>query len=211
MAGLVRYFTGKPCPKGHIAERFTKYGQCVACAALSGAVWYENNKERAAAKNADWMRNNRPAKRIINSRWRAAHKEQAKAATAAHYAAHPERYAQQRIRFAAAHPEKRKGYNAAWKRAHPAKVSADTRRRQAGKLKATPKWANTFFIEEAYDLAARRTKATGFKWNVDHIVPLRSKLVCGLHVEFNLQVIPAIHNIIKGNRVWPDMPGEQHV
>lgn len=75
--------------------------------------------------------------------------------------------------------------------------------------KATPKWANQFFIEEIYDLAARRTaiKAGGIeRWSVDHIVPIISKIVCGLHVENNLRVIPASENSVKGNRFWPDMP-----
>mgnify|MGYP001600631965 CR=1 FL=1 len=65
-------------------------------------------------------------------------------------------------------------------------------------------------MEEIYDLAARRTKLkTGgvSKWVVDHIVPLQSPLVCGLHVEHNLQVIPELENLRKHNRIWPDMPG----
>lgn len=71
---------------------------------------------------------------------------------------------------------------------------------------ATPSWANHFFISEAYQLAALRTALTGIKWHVDHIVPLRSKRVCGLHVEKNLQVIPGIQNQEKNNSYWPDMP-----
>ena len=70
-------------------------------------------------------------------------------------------------------------------------------------MRRSPKWANEFFIEEAYRLAAMRTKMLGYKWHVDHIVPLKSKLVCGLHVENNLRVIPAKDNLIKGNRSWP--------
>jgi hypothetical protein len=79
-------------------------------------------------------------------------------------------------------------------------------KRNAQKALAVPKWANEFFISEAYDLAERRTKATGYRWHVDHIVPLQNAIVCGLHVEHNLQVIPAVRNLAKGNRYWPDMP-----
>lgn len=84
-------------------------------------------------------------------------------------------------------------------------TSANARRR-ARKYQATPQWANKFFIQEIYDLAQRRSKMLGFKWHVDHIVPLKSELVCGLHVENNLQVIPGVLNISKFNRSWPDMP-----
>lgn len=78
------------------------------------------------------------------------------------------------------------------------------RRRATGK--ATPSWNNEFFMSEAYHLARLRTKVMGFKWHVDHIVPLQSKIVCGLHVHNNLQVVPAFANLSKGNRAWPDMP-----
>lgn len=63
--------------------------------------------------------------------------------------------------------------------------------------RATPAWANKFFIAEAYHIAKAREKALGGKWHVDHIVPLRGKNVCGLHVETNLQVIPAKVNLRK--------------
>jgi len=77
--------------------------------------------------------------------------------------------------------------------------------RRAKERRATPSWANAFFIHEAYELAALRTEMTGVEWHVDHIVPLQSKRVCGLHWEGNFQVIPAIENAAKGNRHWPDM------
>lgn len=56
-----------------------------------------------------------------------------------------------------------------------------------------------FFIQEAYHLAKLRSDMTGIKWHVDHIVPLKSHLVCGLHCISNLQVIPASTNIKKSN------------
>lgn len=55
-------------------------------------------------------------------------------------------------------------------------------------------------IKDFYALAKALTKATDEKWQVDHIVPLKHDLVCGLHVPWNLQVITAKENIIKSNK-----------
>ena len=95
---------------------------------------------------------------------------------------------------------------ARWQKANSAKRNAGYAERRALKMKACPRWANKFFIEEIYDLARLRTKFLGKRYEVDHIVPLNSPLVCGLHVEQNLQVIPATENRSKHNRHWPDMP-----
>lgn len=88
-----------------------------------------------------------------------------------------------------------------WKASHPEAVAELTMRRNAKKVNATPFWANKFFIKEIYHLAYLRTKMTGIKWEVDHIVPLNSPVVCGLHVEHNLRVIPAVINNAKNNKL----------
>ena len=97
---------------------------------------------------------------------------------------------------------------AAWLSKNPDRHCAYQAMRRSKKAQAAPAWANKFFMEEAYDLAKRRTALMtgGHKWHVDHIVPLQSNLVCGLHVHNNLQVIPWKTNISKGNRHWPQMP-----
>jgi len=63
----------------------------------------------------------------------------------------------------------------------------------------TPKWANKFFISEIYDLAKLRTKYLGMPHQVDHIIPLCGRDVCGLHVETNLRVVTKAINLAKGN------------
>lgn len=73
------------------------------------------------------------------------------------------------------------------------------------KINATPAWADRDRIAAVYVEAQRLSELTGNPHEVDHIVPLQSRLVCGLHVEHNLQVIPASINRSKSNRHWPDM------
>lgn len=71
------------------------------------------------------------------------------------------------------------------------------------KLKRTPTWLSNEEkqrIECYYQLAAMYTKYGNEKWHVDHIVPLQGKTVSGLHVPWNLRVIPAVENIRKGNK-----------
>jgi len=73
--------------------------------------------------------------------------------------------------------------------------------RECRKKKAVPKWINKEEIKYIYRLSGEKGLV------VDHIVPLNSKLVCGLHVQDNLRCIPNIMNIKKSNKYWPDMWG----
>lgn len=77
---------------------------------------------------------------------------------------------------------------------------------RAKKLQATPKWADRAKIKEVYALAQRQKMLTGKRFQVDHIVPLKSPLVCGLHVHYNLQITGDFYNSSKNNRHWPEMP-----
>jgi len=95
----------------------------------------------------------------------------------------------------------------AWKKRNPVKVYADRASRRAKELLATPSWAREESIRHYYTLASFMSESTGIKWHVDHIVPLRGKSVCGLHVEHNLTFLPASFNIAKSNKFddWADI------
>lgn len=56
---------------------------------------------------------------------------------------------------------------------------------------------NQFYKDEILKIY-EEARSSGL--SVDHIVPLRGKLVCGLHVPWNLQIMPLLDNIKKGNK-----------
>lgn len=66
---------------------------------------------------------------------------------------------------------------------------------------ATPAWANKREIARVFRDAKQQTEFTGIAHQVDHIIPVRSKVVCGLHIPANLRVVPAKINARKSNKL----------
>ena len=63
----------------------------------------------------------------------------------------------------------------------------------------TPGWADKEEIKKIYEESKRLTEETGVVHHVDHIIPLKSPLVCGLHVKENLTIITKEENLKKSN------------
>tara|TARA_R110000868_G_scaffold261669_3_gene519827 strand:- start:2768 stop:3391 length:624 start_codon:yes stop_codon:yes gene_type:complete len=102
-----------------------------------------------------------------------------------------------------ANKDKQKEYVKKSRINNSARVNANVNKRRADKLNRTPKWLtkdDLWLIKQAYELSVLRTKLFGFKWHVDHIIPLKGKTVSGLHVPNNLQVIEGKLNIMKNNK-----------
>lgn len=106
-----------------------------------------------------------------------------------------------------ANKDKQKEYARKSRVKNSARVNATNNKRRADKLNRTPKWLtkdDLWLIKEAHELAILKTKLFGFKWHVDHIIPLKGKTVSGLHVPTNLQVIEGRINIMKNNKFEGD-------
>lgn len=78
--------------------------------------------------------------------------------------------------------------------------------RRASERRAKPIWFDSKEVRKIYIEASKLTEGSSLDWHVDHIVPLKSDLVCGLHWHGNMQVITSTENKSKSNRHWPDMP-----
>ena len=163
------------------AKKDGHHSKCKACKKEYNAKCYAANPERIKEKNAKWCASNPEKKRESNDK------------------------------YYAANPEKIKEYQAEYRAANPEKGRAKNSNRRAAKSKAIPSWLTQEdwqAMEAIGKEADRLTKETGIKYEVDHIHPLRGKLICGLQCPDNLQILTKSQNCSKGNRFTPYVESE---
>lgn len=161
-SGLLRYFTGKPCKRGHIAERLVSSSTCLVCANILKKKSQKKHRNEYLAYQREYQKLRRNLKEKSVSCSESRHRQ--------------------------------------YFEANRGKFNHLQNKRRAIKLNALPAWVNLSKVEKMYEKAAYLTENTGESYHVDHIVPLQGKNVCGLHVEYNLQIIRAKDNLKKGNR-----------
>ena len=95
-------------------------------------------------------------------------------------------------------------YKSAWKKRNTGVVNLHTASRKRHIRRATPNWLTSEHRDQMkwfYNEAQRLKAETGIPHDVDHIVPIRGEFVSGLHVPWNLRVIPSIENQKKNRKL----------
>jgi hypothetical protein len=173
--GVPHYYTGKPCKHGHIALRLVK-GTCVECRKME---WVESNERRK-----EYFKTSEVVK-DIKRRYYEKHKEAVK------------------LRAKLRPIEEKRRAKGVYKENNPDlyRLLVNVRRRRF--RQATPKWVTVEErrkIRALYAQAQEMSKTLGVPYEVDHIIPLISSEVCGLHVLTNLQILPKEENLLKSNK-----------
>lgn len=183
-----RYFDlGVDCPKGHGTIRLTVNGRCPKCVA-----------ERAKLRDDAYKQRNRNSKKLkyhVDAEYR----EVIKARRADYYA---------KVKDTDEFKEKKREKYKTQYEENPFSYAVRAMIRRGRKFNATPEWltpAQRQDIEAYYKEAKRLTEATSIPHEVDHIVPLRHKEVCGLNVPWNLQILTQEENRSK----WDNLPEEE--
>ena len=173
---------------------------------MNGSRRQSHCKTCMKAKADAYQRANKAAHQKAVKRWKAKNPERTKAYVKKSRTKNSERVSAVKAAWRVRNYQTVRQQWCEWSKANPEKLRAKDMKRKAVKLRAIPPWADKEKIEEFYFAADFLGMVTGEWYHVDHIAPLQSKFVCGLHCEQNLQVLPASANLRKSNRHWPDMP-----
>ena len=156
---------------------------CITCRSTKSLDSFNNCKKAKDGKQSEC----KTCKSEYKAKWKKANSER-------HNATNRASYLRNQVEIKAKHK--------AWKQVNQSLVNAHRASYRATKLCATPSWLteeHTTLIADTYWLAKDLQVITGEDYRVDHIVPLKGKDVCGLHVPWNLQVLPATINLQKSN------------
>lgn len=193
------------CGETKPAEAFNKQSrslsglraECRECQKAKHRTYYDANADKLNAKTAAYRKRNPEKATIQSAKWAAANPERTKA-----------KY----LKYRHANLELCRQRDRGYRLRNLDKDAAKSAKRHASQRNATPKWLSEndrIDILSFYTLSAKRTAETGIRHQVDHIVPLQGKTVCGLHVPWNMQVLPAKDNLAKRaklNHPVIDMP-----
>lgn len=179
--------------------------KCKVCKGAYTKAYREKNAEAVAATQRKWEEANRERRKELRRNHYIANREASIAATKKWIAENREHNLAWRRQHREVNRERVAAKKREWNRANPGRVAGHNRARAAGRKQATVSWADQQKIAAIYSEAAQFREA-GIDVHVDHLVPLKHPLVCGLHNEFNLRIVSAHENMSKHNQLLDSLP-----
>lgn len=198
--GLKRFFTGEQCQHGHVAERLVTSGRCHECHRLRKQELWASSPEKYRSRSKQKYQANPSQYREYRRNYYQKHSEAERFRRRKYYEVNTQVERGRNRNWKLRHKEWVKYYQTQWSTLNLSKVLAANARRRAALIKAAPPWVNKEQIETIYKRCQELTLNSGILHHVDHIVPLKNKIVCGLHVPWNLQILTAEENLKKRNK-----------
>lgn len=204
--------TDKPLDQFNKHKRMKdgRSSQCRECTRKADKKYREENPEKIAAGKAKCYQARKEHYNQKSKEWVSSNRERRRAIVNKSYQNNRESKLEYSKRYRLENLDVCKERIKNWELRNPDRVRAKCSRRRAAKINAEPSWLTKEDQDKIvlmYALAKDCEIITGDKYHVDHIVPLQGKNVCGLHVPWNLQVLPADLNLAKSNKHDPDLYG----
>lgn len=205
----------KPCKACGAGDRRPD-GRCRPCVARQNRAYISANPEKAAAMRAAYAKAHPEVGAAAKAKFARENPSKVAVSQRAYERANAAKIAKRRAEKYAANIEERRARsaiiranrraeiaasNAKYAKANTGKIRAKTAKRHAAALNALPKWPAPWDVTRANEAIYASAPRDA---HVDHIVPLQGAAVCGLHVPWNLQILPSSENIRKGNRFDQD-------
>lgn len=197
--GLKLYFTNKPCNKGHVAPRFCSNSVCRDCSRARRQGEKNTPRKEAAKRGEKRYFTGQPCKRghiaerlVSNRRCVGCLKTDE----------HIEKVRKDNLSYRQRYREELNAYRRNWAKENKERVLFHNASRRCKTLQRTLPGFEDEILELFYE-RERLSTLFGRTYHVDHVVPLESEYVSGLHVPWNLQVIPAEQNLSKRNKFTP--------
>jgi hypothetical protein len=208
----------------HETEFYSRSKICKECTKQrqksAGKAYYEANKDKVLTRtNANYYAN-KEAHYELCKKWRSLNNDKAKEIAQNGYQRNKELVLERNRTHYYANQSTYTQYKQEWRENNRDKISQTVKAyrnknlfvsrvkeaihssiRRALKTQATPLWANIQDIENIYLMCQQKTMETGIEYHVDHIIPLKGKLVTGLHCESNLRIITKSENCRKSNKL----------